>query len=187
MGCYNCICEKRDNNDERISFCQLSTLRTFDNNEEDNGYVGECKFYNSSRKDFIDCVLKVDNHKGDDFNFSILEVVDYDMHHDDEYEYCSAYSKLISKKDLHIKDFWELLKRQKFWEKDKNFFEEVKNEKIEYIEFYGDNEIGLQLNCYDVIDEIEITEDDNNKFELLQMLYFRTDEAKLKDILLCME
>ena len=184
MGCYDCVCEKRDWRDSRDDYCQLSTCSTFNNYEDDGWdcYRGECSFYSSERKDFIDYILKVNKHKGDDFDFSFLKVEEYDG--GDGYRFHSRFRPL---KDLYIRDFWKLLKRQEFWEEDEDFFEKVKNEKVEYIEFYGDREVGLQLRLYDVIDEVVITKEDSGKFELLEMLYFRDDKMKLKDILLYME
>lgn len=182
MGCYDCVCEKRDYCDSIDDYCQLSTCNTFNNYEDDGWdcYRGDCAFYNSNRKDFIDYVLKINKHKGNDFDFSVLKV--------EEYGECGRFhSRFRPQKDLYIKDFWELLKRQKFWEEDKDFFKKVKNEKVEHIEFYGGEEVGLQLRLYDVIDGIVITKDDSDKFELLEMLYFRNDKMKLKDILLYME
>ena len=181
MGCFDCICEKHgDCVDE--SYCQLSKLGTFNYNEDEEWdcYRGNCCFYNSVRQDFIDNILRIDSHKGDDIDFSNIKAVDFDI----DYRPCCIF---YPQKDVYIRDFWKLLKKQDFWEDDKKFLESVKNEKIERIDFYGDREVGVWIHAYDPIEEIIITEKDNEKFELLKALFFRDDDKKVLDVLLYME
>lgn len=181
MGCFDCVCENYYGYSNEC-YCQLSTLDTFNNNEDEGWdcYRGDCCFYNSCRKDFVDNILRINKHKGDDIDFSNIKAVDFDID-------CRACCVFHLKKDMYIKDFEELLKKQDFWEDDKEFFESVRNKKIEDIEFYGDKEIGINICAYDTFDEIIISEKDNEKFELLQALSFRSDNKKLKEILMYME
>lgn len=201
MGCYDCVCERKEW-DCSNNFCQLSKLNTF-NDYEDEGwdcYRGDCSFYSPDRKDFIDYILKVNKHKGDDFDFSSLEVKSFENDFQESLcikrfwggDYCEdftygTWSEVYPKKDLYIYNLWNLLQRQEFWEGDKDTFEEIKNEKIKCIKFYGGNIIQLELYNYDLWYEIEITDQDSEKFELLEMLFFRHDDMDIKDILLYME
>lgn len=177
MGCFDCICEtKKDFFDEEGSYCQLSMCNTFNNygDFEWESYEGNCPFYNSNRKEFVNNILRIHKHKGNNFDFSNLKMTEYE--HLDYDEYITARAIFIPKKDMYLKNFQKLLNGEnRLWDK-----------KIEAIYFYDNGDVSLYTDYYGEI-EVDITKEDIEKFELLVALYFRQDKKTVKDILMYME